>query len=62
MSTSLEEARVLLEDAAAAPGQLVCAPHIVLSPTYRSMHADVHSGKIGKVVLARARAGWAGPW
>jgi predicted dehydrogenase len=26
------------------------------------MHADVHSGKIGKVVLARARYGWAGPW
>ena len=26
------------------------------------MHADVHAGKIGSVVLARARYGWAGPW
>ena len=31
----------LLEVAAVAPGHLLCAPHILLSPTYRAMHARV---------------------
>jgi len=62
MATSIAAARELLRSSKSAKGLLVCAPHIVLSPTYRAMHADVHSGKIGKVVLARARYGWAGPW
>jgi predicted dehydrogenase len=62
MATSLEEARGLVELARTAPGQLVCAPHIVLSPTYRDLHARVHAGAIGDVLLARARYGWAGPW
>jgi predicted dehydrogenase len=47
---------------AANDGLLVCAPHILLSPTYRRMHAAVQSGEIGRLVLARARYGWAGPW
>ena len=34
----------------------------MLSPTYRAMHDDVLAGKIGRVLLARARYGWAGPW
>jgi predicted dehydrogenase len=61
MSTSLEEARRLLT----APGDgqvLVCAPHIVLSPTYREMHRRVQEGEIGDLHLARARYGWSGPW
>ncbi|TCO28289.1 putative dehydrogenase [Kribbella steppae] len=62
MSTSLEEGRALLEAAAAAPGQLVCAPHVVLSPTYREMHRRVRDGEIGDLHLARARYGWSGPW
>jgi predicted dehydrogenase len=62
MATSLAAARELLQLSKSAKGLLVCAPHIVLSPTYREMHADVHAEKIGKVVLARARYGWAGPW
>jgi predicted dehydrogenase len=62
MATSIAAARDLLRASKDAKGLLVCAPHIVLSPTYRSMHADVHAGKIGKVLLARARYGWAGPW
>jgi predicted dehydrogenase len=62
MSTSIEEAQALLEAAAAAPGQLVCAPHIVLSPTYREMHRRVRDGEIGDLHLARARYGWSGPW
>jgi predicted dehydrogenase len=62
MSTSFAAARELLRVSKGAKGLLVCAPHIVLSPTYRAMHADVVAGKIGKVLLARARYGWAGPW
>ena len=62
MATSIAAARELLRVSKGAKGLLVCAPHIVLSPTYRAMHADVVSGKIGKVLLARARYGWAGPW
>jgi predicted dehydrogenase len=62
MATSIAAARELLRASKKAKGLLVCAPHIVLSPTYRSMHADVHAGKIGRVLLARARYGWAGPW
>jgi predicted dehydrogenase len=62
MATSIAAARELLRLSKGAKGLLVCAPHIVLSPTYRAMHADVLSGKIGKVLLARARYGWAGPW
>lgn len=62
MSTSLADARLLLEAAAAAPGRLVCAPHIVLSPTYREMHRRVRDGEIGDLHLARARYGWSGPW
>lgn len=62
MATRIAAARELLRVSKSAKGLLVCAPHIVLSPTYRAMHAEVHSGKIGKVVQARARYGWAGPW
>jgi predicted dehydrogenase len=62
MATSLAAAQALLELSTSAKGLLVCAPHIVLSPTYRAMHDDVMRGKIGRVLLARARYGWAGPW
>jgi predicted dehydrogenase len=62
MATTLAAAQALLELSRSAKGLLVCAPHIVLSPTYRAMHADVMAGKIGRVLLARARYGWSGPW
>ena len=62
MATELVVARELLRVARHAPGLLVCAPHVVLSPTYREMHGEVAAGRIGKLVLARARYGWAGPW
>ena len=62
MATRLEAAQALLELSRSAKGLLVCAPHIVLSPTYRAMHADVMAGRIGRVLLARARYGWSGPW
>jgi predicted dehydrogenase len=62
MATSLEDGRRLLEAGRSAPGRLVCAPHIVLSPTYREMHRRLDSGVIGRPLSARGRYGWAGPW
>jgi predicted dehydrogenase len=62
MATSLGEAAELLELAEASPGLLVCAPHILLSPTFRAVHAAVRDGRIGELLTARARYGWAGPW
>jgi predicted dehydrogenase len=62
MATSLAEAAELVELSRSSRGLLVCAPHIVLSKTYREIHRRVGEGAIGNVVLARARYGWAGPW
>jgi predicted dehydrogenase len=61
VATTLDEAREVLADAERSPGLLVCAPHILLSPTYRAMHERVQAGEIGPLLTARARYGWAGP-
>ena len=61
VATSLEEAASVLAAAEGSPGHLVCAPHVLLSPTYRAMHARVRAGQIGALLSARARYGWAGP-
>ena len=62
MATTLQEAAELLELAEAGPGVLVCAPHILLSPTFRAVHGAVRAGEVGDLLTARARYGWAGPW
>ena len=61
MAVSLEEAAALVEIAKGSPGYLLPAPHIILSPTYQTMWQRIHRGDIGKVLMARARYGWAGP-
>lgn len=61
MSTALNGAQQLLDTARDADGILVCAPHIVLSPTFRTIAKRIRAGDIGRVLLARARYGWAGP-
>ena len=61
MATALEEAAALMELGAASPGHLVCAPHILLSPTYAAIQVHVENGDIGNLLLARARYGWSGP-
>jgi predicted dehydrogenase len=61
MATSLEEAAALMQLAAESPGHLICAPHILLSPTFRAVSAHVENGDIGQLLLARARYGWSGP-
>lgn len=62
MATTLDEAANLITLSKVSAGQLMCAPHIVLSPTYREIHRRAHGGVIGRIVLARARYGWSGPW
>jgi predicted dehydrogenase len=61
MATSLEEAAALMQVAAESPGHLICAPHILLSPTYRAVLGRIEGGEIGALLLARARYGWSGP-
>jgi predicted dehydrogenase len=61
MATTLEDARQLLEAARRSRGHLVCAPHVILSPTFQTLWWRLHRGEIGEVHLARARYGWAGP-
>jgi predicted dehydrogenase len=62
MATTLEDGQRVLETAQHAKGKLICAPHILLSPTYQKMYEHVTKKTIGEVVSARARYGWAGPW
>ena len=62
MATTLEEAVALIDAARESGRTLVCAPSVLLSPTYRAIATRVAAGEAGKVVLARARYGWAGPW
>jgi predicted dehydrogenase len=63
MATTMDEARALVAAAGrSADRALVCPPAVLLSPTYRAVHRRVVSGDVGRVVLARARYGWAGPW
>ncbi|WP_152363955.1 Gfo/Idh/MocA family protein [Microlunatus speluncae] len=62
MAVTLPEAQDLLALAARSPGHLVCAPHVVLSPTYQAIWRHIQRGDIGPIHLARARYGWSGPW
>jgi predicted dehydrogenase len=61
MATSLDEAAALLERSKTASGTLLCAPHIILSPTFVALRRLLDDGVIGTPVSARARYGWAGP-
>ena len=61
MATSLEEAARLVDLANRGPGLLICAPHVVMSPTFQSVWWKIQRGEIGRIHLARARYGWAGP-
>jgi predicted dehydrogenase len=62
MATNLDEAAQLVKIAAEGRSRLVCAPHVLLAPTYREMWHRTRSGVIGDLNLARARYGWSGPW
>lgn len=62
MAVTLEEGRELVAAAREAPGHLVAAPHVILSPTYQEMWRHIQRGDIGAVHLARGRYGWTGPY
>jgi predicted dehydrogenase len=61
MAITLPEAAELVELAKTSPGHLVCAPFVILSPTFQAMWRHVMAGDIGRPTLARGRYGWAGP-
>jgi predicted dehydrogenase len=61
IGTTLAEGRQVLEAASDAPGVLVCAPNVALSPTFIAMRAAIAAGALGRIHLARARYGHSGP-
>jgi predicted dehydrogenase len=61
MAVTRDVAAELVATARAGDRHLVCAPAVILSPTYRSMAEKLRAGAIGRPALARARYGWAGP-
>jgi predicted dehydrogenase len=61
MAMTLPEAAELVKLAERSPGHLVCAPHVVLSPTYQAIWQRVQQRAIGKVLSARGFYGWSGP-
>lgn len=61
-ATNLEDAADIVALAERSPGYLVCAPFVVLSPTFQTICRLIESGDIGKISLARGRYGWSGPW
>ena len=62
MATSLEQAARMVELARQGRSVLLCAPHVLLAPTYREMWQRIRDGVIGDLHLGRARYGWRGPW
>jgi len=61
MAVTLKEAGDLVALSNDCPGYLVCAPHVILSPTYQAVWRHLRRGDVGRLNLARARYGWAGP-
>ena len=62
MSVTLAGAEAIMEEAERADSVLMCAPGVVLSPTFQAIWKRViHRGEIGRVHLARGRYGWSGP-
>jgi predicted dehydrogenase len=62
MAPTLEEAARLVALARQSAGLLLCAPHVLLSPTYREMTRRLRMGDVGTILTARARYGWADPY
>jgi predicted dehydrogenase len=62
MAVDLPTAKQIIELSKRSPGYLLCAPHVILSPTYQAMWQRIQRGDIGQVYTARACYGWAGPW
>lgn len=61
MATNLKDAKTLVRLAQDSPGHLVCAPHVLISPTYQQIASRLQAGELGRIFLARARYGHGGP-
>lgn len=61
MSMSLPEAADIVQLARESKGHLVCAPHVIHSPTYQNIWRLIQEGRIGKILSGRGLYGWAGP-
>ncbi|MDE0189690.1 MAG: Gfo/Idh/MocA family oxidoreductase, partial [bacterium] len=62
MSVTLAGAEAIMEEAERRDSVLMCAPGVVLSPTFQAIWKRViHQAEIGRVHLARGRYGWSGP-
>lgn len=61
MSVDLDQAARLVEIDRNGPANLLCAPHVLLSPDYQRMARMINDGLVGRPLLARARYGWDGP-
>ncbi len=62
MSVERRGAEAILEESESRDSVLICAPAVVLSPTFQAIWKRViHRGEIGEVHLARGRYGWSGP-
>ncbi len=62
MATALAEGAEMVRLAAEGRSLLLCAPHVMLSPTFQEMSNRISAGDIGQLHLGRARYGWSGPW
>ena len=58
MATSLDEAAELSTSPGRRKACLACAPHTLLSPTFRAVHGAVRDGRVGDLLTGRARYGW----
>jgi len=61
MAMTLTQAAELVSLARHSPGYLLCAPHVVLSPTYQAIWRRLEENAIGTVLTARGFYGWSGP-
>jgi predicted dehydrogenase len=61
MAVTREGATELLAASRTSAGHLVCAPAVILSPTFGAIAAALRADAIGTPALARARYGWSGP-
>ena len=61
MATNMKDLNKLFAIAKKSKKILLAAPFVILSPTFQAIHQELIKGTIGKVSLARARYGWAGP-
>ena len=61
MATNMKDLRELMQIAKKTKKYLFAAPFVVLSPVFQAMHQEIKNKSIGKISLARARYGWAGP-